>query len=249
MSKLKTFITNEVEDYKVLLRSVPSLVMIFFVTAVVLMNLFANKELLNVSWLALDCGFLVSWMTFLCMDMLTKRFGGKAAAKLSILATGINLITCSIFYLISLIPGNWSQFYNYNESIVNDVIDATIGGTWYVLLGSTIAFIVAAVVNSIVNVSIGKVLKRNNFRTFAVRSYVSTAIGQFVDNFVFAMLVSHVFFGWTTTQVIMCSITGAVAELIAEIIFSPIGFRVCRTWEKHNVGDKYLEYRRSLESR
>lgn len=249
MSKLKAFITNEIEDYKVLLRNVPSLVMIFFVTAIILMNLFANKELLNISWLALDCGFLVSWMTFLCMDMLTKRFGGKAAAKLSILGTGINLVTCSVFYIISLIPGNWSQFYNYNDTIVNHAIDATIGGTWYVLFGSTIAFIVAAVVNSTVNVGIGKILKKNNFRTFAVRSYTSTAIGQFVDNFVFAMLVSHVFFGWTMTQVIMCSITGALAELLAEIIFSPIGFKVCKTWEKHEVGNKYIEYRKSLESR
>lgn len=92
-------------------------------------------------------------------------------------------------------------------------------------------------------------MKNNNFRTFAVRSYTSTAIGQFVDNFVFAMLVSHVFFGWTMTQVIMCSITGALAELLAEIIFSPIGFKVCKTWEKHEVGNKYIEYRKSLESR
>lgn len=249
MRKLKTIITNEIEDYKVLLRSVPSLVMIFFVTAVILMNVFANKELLNISWLALDCGFLVSWMTFLCMDMLTKRFGGKAATKLSILATGVNLLTCSVFYVISLVPGNWSQYYNYNDPDINSAIDATFGGTWYVLLGSTIAFIVAAVVNSIVNVSVGKLLKKNTFRTFALRSYTSTAIGQFVDNFVFAMLVSHVFFGWSMTQVIMCSITGAIAELLAEIVFSPIGYTVCKTWEKQDVGSKYIEYKKSLESR
>ena len=249
MSKLKTFITNEIQDYKVLLRNVPPLVMIFFVTTIIVMNLLANKELLNVSWLALDCGFTVSWASFLCMDMLTKRFGGKAAAKLSILATGINLLVCLVFYLISLIPGNWGQFYNYNDQIVNDVINNTIGGTWYVLLGSTVAFIVSSVVNSVINTGVGKLLKTNTFKTFAARSYISTAIGQFVDNFIFAMIVSHTFFGWSMKQVIMCSLTGAIAELLAEVIFSPLGWKVCKKWEKDNIGINYLQYRKSLESR
>ena len=82
MSKLKQTIVKEVEDYKILLRNIPALTMVFFVLSVVLMNVFAGKELLNVKYLALDCGFLLSWMSFLCMDMLTKRFGAKAAIKL-----------------------------------------------------------------------------------------------------------------------------------------------------------------------
>ena len=53
--------------------------MICMVISCIGMNLFAGKELLNVKYLALDCGFLLSWMSFLCMDMLTKRFGAKAA--------------------------------------------------------------------------------------------------------------------------------------------------------------------------
>lgn len=248
MNKLKSRIIYELEDYGMLLRNVPALVMILFSTSVILMNLLASKELLNVSWLALDCGFLLSWMSFLCMDMLTKRFGAKAAIKLSILAVGINLITCLVFALVSLIPGNWSQFYTYGITEVNDAIDATIGGTWYVLLGSTIAFIIAAVVNAVVNVSVAKLMKKNNFAAFAARSYISTALGQFVDNFVFAMIVSHTFFGWTMKQVIMCSITGAVAELVSEIIFSPVGFKACKKWEKEGVGQQYLDYQKQVSA-
>lgn len=241
MLKIKQFVSKELEDYRHLLRNVPALVMVVFTTSVILMNLLANKELVNVTWLALDCGFLLSWISFLCMDMLTKRFGGKAAFKLSVLAVGINLLTCSIFYLVSLIPGNWSQFYTYNNQIVNDAIDSTIGGTWYVLLGSTIAFIVAAFVNSVVNMGVAKLCKKDNFKTYALRSYISTALGQFVDNLVFATLVSYVFFGWSVTQILMCSLTGAVMELLSEVVFSPIGFRVCRNWEKHGVGDAYIK--------
>ena len=65
-------------------------------------------------------------------------------------------------------------------------------------------------------------------------------VGQFVDNFVFATIVSHAFFGWTWTQVVMCSLTGALAELACEMFLSPVGFHVVRSWEREGVGEDYL---------
>lgn len=242
MKNLKQIIVNEIEDYKVLLRNVPALTMVFFVLSIVSMNVFAGKELLNVQYLALDCGFLLSWISFLCMDMLTKRFGAKAAIKLSFLSLVINLVCCGIFWVISNIGNNWSAYYTYENEIANAALNDTFGGTWYVLLGSTIAMAVASIVNAVINAGIGRRMKKNNFTAYAVRSYVSTAFGQFVDNFVFAMLVSVNFFGWNMTQVIMCSLTGAVAELLAEVIFSPVGFKACRNWESKGVGQEYLDY-------
>ena len=245
MKNLGKTIRAEIEDYKVLLRNVPSVTMVFFVISVVLMNLFANKEMLNIEWLALDCGFLLSWLSFLCMDMLTKRFGPKAAIKLSFFAVGVNLVSSAIFYIISLIPGNWGEFYTFNSSIANQALDNTIGGTWYVLLGSMTAFAAASIVNALLNAGVGRLLKnKNSFLTYALRSYVSTAIGQFVDNLIFALIVSHVFFGWSMLQCITCSIAGAIAELLSEVIFSPLGFAVCKKWDKINVGKDYIDYAR-----
>lgn len=240
MNNFKQTIINEWEDTKLLIRNTPPLVMVFLCIALVLMNIFAGKELVNLPWLALDCGFTLSWIVFLCMDMLTKRFGGKAAIKLSIIATIINLAVSLILFLLSLIPGNWSIFYTYENPLTNTALDTTFGGTWYVILGSTVAFVVAAIVNALINVGIGKLMKSNNFKTFAVRSYVSTAIGQFVDNLIFASIVSYIFFGWSLTQVFMCSLTGALMELVSEIIFSPIGFKVCKSWERNNIGESYI---------
>ena len=238
MNKLKQSISN----YTLLLRSVPSLVMVMFVVSVVLMNLLANKEIaLPVDWLALDCGFTLSWLSFLCMDMLTKRFGAKASIQLSLTAMVINLFVCGILFLISLIPGNWGTFYSYNNSIVNDALNATIGGTWYVVLGSACAFAASAILNAILNAIIGKMCKKDNFVSYALRSYISTGVAQFVDNFIFAMMVSHVFFGWNMTQVITCSITGCIAELLCEVIFSPFGYKVCKKWESEKVGADYLD--------
>lgn len=239
--KLKHVIIHEIDDYKMLLKNVPCVVMTFFVMSVVLMNLFANKELLNLGWFALDCGFCLSWLSFLCMDMLTKRFGPKAAIKISLFAVGVNIIASIIFWLVSLVPSNWGAFYTFNDEIANQAIDSTIGGAWYVVSGSMLAFAVASVVNALINSAIGRMCKSNTFRTFAIRSYVSTAIGQLVDNLIFALVVSHVFFGWSMWQVLTCSIAGALMELLSEVIFSPIGFKVAKRWEKEKVGQSYID--------
>lgn len=229
-------------DYLLLLRSVPSLVMTLFVVSVVLMNLLANKEVATgVEWIALDAGFSLSWLSFLCMDMLTKRFGAKASIQLSLTAMAVNLFVCLLLYLVSLVPGNWGAYYTYNTDIVNQGLNSTIGGSWYVVLGSACAFATSAVLNASLNAIIGKMCKKDNFTTYALRSYISTLVAQFLDNFVFALMVSHVFFGWSMTQVITCSITGCLIELVCEIIFSPIGYKVCKKWDKHNVGSAYLD--------
>lgn len=243
MKKLLETLKSEIQDYKVLMRHVPSLVVVFFVTSVVLMNLLANKEIYTgVSWLALDCGFTLSWLSFLCMDMLTRRFGPKASIKLSLLAIGVNLFVCLMLNLISRLPGNWGEYYTFNSEIANNALDNTIGGTWYVLLGSTIALALSSTVNAITNAGLGKIFKGDSFRVYAIRSYLSTMIAQFVDNMVFAMIVSHTFFGWTLLQCITCSLTGCLVELVCEVIFSPWGYKVCKQWEAEKVGQAYIEH-------
>ena len=243
MNKIIRAISKEVTSFKLLMRSVPSLVVVMLVISVVLMNLLANKEIYTgVSWLALDCGLTMSWLSFLCMDMLTRRFGPKAAFRLTLLAVCVNLFVCMMLYLISCIPGNWGEYYTFNDDIANQALNNTIGGTWYVLLGSTIAMIISAAVNVVTNAGIGHILTGKDFKTYAVRSYVSTLLAQFVDNFVFSLLVSHTFFGWTLLQCITCSITGCVVELICEVVFSPFGYKVCKKWDRHNVGREYIDH-------
>ncbi len=238
-------IKREMEDYRILLRNIPGLVLSLFFISVIMMNLLANKELFSVKYLALDCGFTLSWISFLCMDMICKRFGPKAAAKVSILAMAINLCVCIIFKLLSLTPGMWGEYYSTGMTEVNDALNATIGGSWYVVLGSSTAMLCGAICNSLVNHAVASRLHTDNFRSFAIRSYVSTGLGQLVDNMVFAIIVSLHFFGWTWTQIIFCSLTGAALELLCEVIFSPFGYRVSKQWEKEHVGEQYIEYRSS----
>lgn len=241
MKQIKKFISCEVADYGKLLRAIPASVFTLFVVSVILMNLMANKSIdTGLSWFALDCGLLISWLSFLCMDMVTKRFGAKASVKISLLAMTINLLVCLIMFGISRVPGTWGEYYTFGLDEVNQALDNTIGGTWYVLLGSSIAFAASAVVNAVINVTVGKLLHQDNFRSFAIRSYISTMLAQFVDNLVFSLIVSHVFFGWTLLQCITCSITGCLVELLWEVIFTPFGYKIVKQWEADKVGEAYI---------
>lgn len=242
MINIKEWLKKEKTETVILLRCIPATVVTLFVVSVICMNLLANKTLLQTEIIALDGGILISWLSFMCMDIITKHFGPKASNKISVLAAGINLLTCLIFYVASAIPSNASDYTAFN---------GIFGGTWFILLGSTIAFLSSAVINNFLNFTIGRAFRKNpNGKTaYAMQTYISTFIGQFLDNFIFSVIVFVGFapifwddFHWTVLQCAMCALTGAVAELIMEILFSPIGYRITKTWRINAVGKEYLDY-------
>ncbi len=223
------------------MRSIPSTVVTLFVVSVICMNLLANKTLLQLEWIALDGGILISWLSFMCMDIITKHFGPKASNGVSIMAVGINLMTCLIFFVASVIPSNADDF---------SAFDTIFGGTWFILLGSTVAFLASAVINNWLNWMVGQAFRKNPHGklAFSARTYISTFIGQFFDNFIFSVIVFVHFapiywdgFHWTVLQCSTCALTGAVAELIMQVAFTPIGYRITERWRTENVGKEYLE--------
>ncbi len=260
---MKTVLKNLVQETKILLRSVPSLVVAAYFVALVSMNLLANKLVpLNIDYLLLDCGFFVSWAVFLTMDIITRHFGPRAATILSVVGLLFNVVVSVLLFFCGKLPGLWGESYvPGSEEIINTALDNTISGNWFVVFGSSLAFLSSAVVNNFLNFFIGKGIegnvagdvqtkkadeairgKRKNFGTFAVRSYVSTFIGQFVDNLVFALVVSHTLFGLSLLQCFICAVTGAAAELVFEVVFSPVGYLVTKNWEKEGVGADYLRF-------
>lgn len=245
---------TDVTDWKMLLRSIPGIVTTIFVVAVVVMNLMAGKTVVmtDPSWLGITGGLLLSWIPFLCMDVVVKTYGAKATTKLNLLGLMINLICIGIFQLISVmqIGGDPETYTAFNT---------TFSQTWQIFVASSIAFVLSGVVNNIVNVSIGKLFKNNpdGRGAYMARTYISTAIGQFVDNFVFTYLAFLVFFklsigttlGWSMITVIGAGVFGAFLELLMEVIFSPIGYKICQSWREESVGKDYLDYCHSMEMR
>ena len=232
-------------DWKMLLRSIPGLVVGISLVSVVVMNLMASKVIIMTPYLGVTGGLLLSWVPFLIGDVVVKTYGAKAATKLTILGLVVNLICVGIFQLITCIevgvdPGSYDAF--------NSVFKQT----WQIFVASSIAFLLSGVINNFTNAGIGKLFKKNpdGKSAYMCRTYISTMIGQFVANFIFTGLAFLVFFrfsmgttlGYTLASVIGTSILGALLELVMEVIFSPIGYRICQKWRKEDVGSEYLKY-------
>lgn len=233
-SKIKEIIA----DYKLLLDNVPTMVTVVFILTTVLMNMMAAKIIFYVGGAAFSGGFLLSALPFLCMDTVTKRMGARASIMLNILSAAGNLFAVVMLAIVAAIPtaDDYSQF-NY-----------IFGGVWFIALSSTIAFIASGVVNSILNAAIGKLFKNGtSILEFMSRSYISTFIGQAIDNFLFIWLTYGVFapIFWKTTPLsipscIGTAIIGGAVELVAEIVLSPVAYHIVRRWEEAGVGEKYI---------
>lgn len=230
-----------INDVKETMKIIPSWVLTVYVISIILMNLLANKSInLPFSWLALDCGMVVAWIIFLIMDVVVKRFGARHTITLSIIALAFSLMASCIFYIASFVPGTWGETFTFNGmNEVNIAIENTFKGNWFIIFGSAVALMTSSIVNSILNSFIGKKLKNKNFKTFAIRSYASTLTGQIVDNLVFSLIVSIKLFGWSLTQCITCSLTGALVEALCELVFIPLGYNIVEKWKNKNIGYDY----------
>ncbi|MBP5311676.1 MAG: VUT family protein [Clostridia bacterium] len=221
-----------------LLKSLPIAVTVIFIIDNLLMNLLAGYSIISLPWLALNWAITVSWISFLILDIVTKRFGPGAANVLSIIAAACNLTAALLCFALSKI-------------FSNPALDLLLGGQWSVFTASTVAFILSAILNNCLNALIGRLFRKDpdGKAAYAARSFVSTFLSQFTDNFTFLFLAFFLFpmipsalqVTWTIPQILGCSAVCAVLELVSEIVFSPIGYYTVKKWKEKNIGSAYIE--------
>lgn len=230
-------IKNLICEFKCLIKNIPGILIGIFFVSIICMNILANKTVFENSFIAIDGGIFVSWVVFIVMDIITIRFGPKASILISISGVLCNILVALLFKLVSVIPTQ-SDFSSFNTIV---------GGTWFITISSIVAQFISSIVNNFTNYTIGKIFSMKESKVeYICRSYISTFLGQFVDNLVFSSLAFIVFaplfwegFHWTISQAVFCSLLGAIVELVSQIIFSPIGYNVIKKWEKDNVGSEY----------
>lgn len=234
VSKFKSVL----QDYKLLLNNVPALVTTTFVLSTVLMNIMAGKIIFSIGNVAVTGGFILSAMPFLCMDCTAKRFGARAAIMLNILSAVGNIFAVVLFAVVAAIPTE--QDYT--------AFNTVIGGVWFISVASIVAFVVSGIVNSLINSAIGKMFNGTSAAEFYSRSFVSTFVGQAVDNLLFLFLTytvfAPIFWGMAPMPALTCIVTGVVGglvELVAEVVLSPCAFSIVKSWERDNIGHEYIE--------
>lgn len=235
ISKIKSLVA----DYKLLLDNVPALVTATFIVGSCWMNVAAGKIILNAFNVAITGGFLVSFLPFLCLDMVSKRFGARAAILLNLLSAFFNTLFVSGLSLVAAIPTETDY------SAFNSVL----GGVWFITLSSIVAFVVSGVINSLLNAAIGKLFKnKTSGIEFATRSFISTFVGQALDNFIFIagvyVIFAPKFWGMAPLPILTCvgtAVVGGIFELLAEVITAPFGYHIVKKWEKDGIGQAYID--------
>ena len=232
---MKEKIKNLFEDF----RAVPSYLVALSAVATVLMNLLANKTLYSDGvYLSLDCGFIISWVMFLVMDIATQKYGGKASIAVTLFDVVVALFMSLLMLVVSAVPETATSGWFQSPEIAT-ALNGVIGNSLLVVLTSLFAFICSSGVDVGLNVLIGRMFNKSNkfkgdlnkktgkgFLIYFVRAYGSTFFSQLVDNLVFQSIAYPLLFNMPCSpfSIFMGALLGAVAELIMEIVFAPIGF-------------------------
>lgn len=237
LTKIKDWFKKDWTETKVLFRCIPALPFAVLCAALIAMNILANKTIVNESWIALDAGIAVSWISFLAGDMLVKRFGPKAAFKVSIAAIFIQLIAVGLLAIGGALP--WGT--NAEPIVGFDSLFCSAGLIWPLSSG-TFAFIVAMLVDTFLNWAIfSRMRDKRSFKSYAIASYASTALGQFVDNFVFGLTFTYAIGYVEFSSLWMFAAVGAAVELLCQIVLSPVGYKIAENWRKNKVGQEYVD--------
>lgn len=256
------------KEWLKLLRSVPAVALALMFVANVLMNILAAKSIINVPatftstnwftkgdnfWLVQDAGLIVSWIGFLVGDLLVKAFGSKNAIRINITSLVLSLFVSLLLIGVSKVKGDWSAIWNEalnppisgsDAFLINGALDYVIGNVWYVILGSAAATFVGILVNNITHgILLKKMIKKHGDRYFGyfVAAGASTIFGQVIDNIVFALLIGIRFFGWSLFSVLMCSLLGGLVELVVEMIFTPLTYKISQNWAKNKIGQDWMK--------
>lgn len=235
MANFKSWLKKDWSETKLLFRNLPTIPFAILCAALIVMNILANKLIVETEWISLDAGIIVSWVAFLAGDMLVKRFGPKAALKINFAALGVQFIAVILLTIGGVLPTP------SEECLVSSLFGWSMYLPWAFSVG-TVAFIIAILVDVFMNWAILRRFKnRTSFTAYAVASYASTMVAQFVDNFVFGFLFTYLAFGIPFSSLWLFAAAGAVVELLCQIILSPIGYKVSDNWRKNGVGQAYVD--------
>ena len=183
----------------------------------VVQNLFEMKTLGTAAFAFAGGGILLSWATFMIMDITTELFGKKETMKIYTFAGLINLFIVVLSQVVILIPGVYpEQNAAFAQIFSNGVRTA---------LSSFTAFWFGNFVNMQIMIKLKSKANSNSKFLLFIRAVVSTIFGQFVDNLLFATLafapIGLSLFETSWTTILTTSLFGTFMETIIESCFVP----------------------------
>lgn len=195
-----------------------AVIMSLYTTFTVVQNLFEMKTLGTEAFAVGGGGIMLSWATFMLMDISTELFGKKDTMKIYTFAGIVNLLIVLLAQLVILIPGTYPE--------QNDAFVRIFSNGPRTVLASFAAFWIGNFVNMQVMLKMHDADKTGSKFALFLRALVSTVFGQFVDNACFATLafapIGISVFEMTWKDIFTSSCMGVINETVIETIWMPI---------------------------
>ena len=195
-----------------------AVIMSLYTTFTVVQNLFEMKTFGTETFAVGGGGIMLSWATFMLMDISTELFGKKDTMKIYTFAGVVNLLIVLLAQLVILIPGVYPE--------QNDAFVRIFSNGPRTVLASFAAFWVGNFVNMQVMLKMHDADKSGSKFMLFVRALLSTVVGQFVDNAFFATLafapIGLSVFEMTWKDIFTSSCMGVINETVIETIWMPI---------------------------
>lgn len=192
--------------------------MAIYAVFTVVQNLFEMKTLGTEAFAFGGGGGLLSWATFMIIDISTELFGKKDTIKLYTFAGIINLFIVTLAQVIIALPGVYPEQNEAFRLIFSNGVRTA--------FASFAAFWVGNYINMTVMIKMKDMCgaKDSKFLLF-VRAVLSTVVGQFIDNFTFASLafapIGLSAFEMEWKHIFTSSCFGTFMETLNESIFVP----------------------------
>lgn len=191
--------------------------MAIYAVFTVVQNLFEMKTLGTSSFAFGGGGIMLSWATFMIMDITTEVFGEKSTMKIYTFAGLLNLFVVMVAQIVIAIPGVYPEQNAAFAQIFSNGIRTALASFTAFWLGN------------FVNMKIMRFMKvkanSNSKFLFFIRAVTSTIFGQFVDNFLFATLafapIGLSLFEMRWIDILTSSLFGTFMETIIESCFVP----------------------------
>lgn len=191
--------------------------MAIYAVFTVVQNLFEMKTLGTSAFAFGGGGIMLSWATFMIMDITTELFGEKETMKIYTFAGLINLFIVILAQVVIALPGVYpEQNVAFAQIFSNGIRTA---------LASFTAFWFGNFINMKIMSGMKKQANSNSRILFFARAVISTIFGQFVDNFLFASLafapIGLSLFEMTWRDIMTSVLFGTFMETLIESCFVP----------------------------